>query len=53
MLDGLGIETGVRLPAVIEASSFIEGRLDHELPSRVYQAARRSGVAGGPSHRFG
>ncbi len=47
MLDGLGIETGVRLPAVIEASSFMAGRLDHDLPSRVYQAARRSTAAGG------
>jgi len=47
MLDGLGIATGVRLPAVIEASSFMAGRLDHELPSRVYQAARRSTAAGG------
>jgi len=47
MLDGMGIETGVRLPAVIEASSFMAGRLDHELPSRVYQAARRSTAGGG------
>jgi len=47
MLDGLGIETGVRLPAVIEASSFMAGRLDHDLPSRVYQAARRSTAVGG------
>lgn len=46
MLDGLGLQTGVRLPGVIEASSYIAGRLDHELPSRVYQAARRS-IAGG------
>ena len=42
MLDGLGVETGVRLPAVIDASSYIAARLEHELPSRVYQAARRS-----------
>jgi len=43
MLDGLGIRTGVSLPAVMEASAFIASRLDHELPSRVFQAARRTG----------
>jgi hydroxymethylglutaryl-CoA lyase len=44
MLDGLGIETGVRLDALLEASRFIESRLDHPLPSRYYRAAhaRRS-----------
>jgi hydroxymethylglutaryl-CoA lyase len=40
MLDGLGLETGVSLPAVIEASAFIAGRLDHRLPSRYFQAVR-------------
>jgi len=39
MLDGLGIETGVSLTAVTEASAFIESRLDHRLPSRFAQAA--------------
>ena len=42
MLDGLGAETGVLLPAVTEASAFIESRLDHRLPSRHYQAFRAS-----------
>lgn len=42
MLDGLGIATGVQLPALIEASAFIASRLDHELPSRVFQASRRA-----------
>lgn len=42
MLDGLGIATGVRLDALLEASSFIASRLDHELPSRVYQASQRT-----------
>jgi hydroxymethylglutaryl-CoA lyase len=43
MLDGLGIETGVSLAALSEASAFIGGRLDHPLPSRYAQAvaARR------------
>ncbi|HSK08232.1 MAG TPA: hydroxymethylglutaryl-CoA lyase [Vicinamibacterales bacterium] len=48
MLDGLGIETGVRLPRVIDASTFIATRLDHEPPSRVFQAARRTMAATPP-----
>jgi isopropylmalate/homocitrate/citramalate synthase len=39
MLDGLGIDTGVSLPALSEASAFIGQRLDHPLPSRYAQAA--------------
>jgi len=38
MLDGLGIDTGVSLRAVSEASAFIGARLDHPLPSRHFQA---------------
>ncbi len=41
MLQGLGIETGIDLDALVAASTFIAGRLDHPLPSRYYQAARR------------
>ena len=40
MLDGLGIETGVDIGALTDASSFIESRLDHPLPSRYYRATR-------------
>ncbi len=40
MLDGLGIETGVSLRGVTEASAFIASRLDHPLPSRHFQAIR-------------
>jgi hydroxymethylglutaryl-CoA lyase len=40
LLDGLGIRTGVRLDALMEASRFIESRVGHPLPSRVYQAER-------------
>ncbi len=45
MLDGLGVETGVSLQALSEASAFIAERLDHKLPSRYAQAVagRRSG----------
>jgi hydroxymethylglutaryl-CoA lyase len=42
MLNGMGAETGVMLPAITEASAFIESRLDHRLPSRHYQAVRAS-----------
>jgi hydroxymethylglutaryl-CoA lyase len=38
MLDGLGIETGVSLAAVSEASAFIASKIDHRLPSRFAQA---------------
>jgi hydroxymethylglutaryl-CoA lyase len=38
MLDGLGIETGVSLAALSEASKFIASRIDHRLPSRYAQA---------------
>jgi isopropylmalate/homocitrate/citramalate synthase len=40
MLDGLGVETGVDLRALVDASAFIEARLGHPLPSRYYRAAR-------------
>ena len=39
MLDGLEIDTGVQLDALIDASVFIESRLDHPLPSRYFRAA--------------
>jgi hydroxymethylglutaryl-CoA lyase len=38
MLDGLGVETGVSLVALSEASRFIGSRIDHRLPSRYAQA---------------
>jgi len=38
MLNGMGIETGVSLSALSEASAFIASRLDHPLPSRYAQA---------------
>ena len=38
LLNGLGLNTGVDLDAVVEASRFIESRLDHRLPSRYYRA---------------
>jgi hydroxymethylglutaryl-CoA lyase len=38
MLHGLGIETGVSLDAVADASRLIESQLDHKLPSRYLSA---------------
>jgi isopropylmalate/homocitrate/citramalate synthase len=40
MLDGLGVETGVSLAGVSNASAFIAPRLNHPLASRYAQAAR-------------
>ena len=40
VLNGLGIETGVSLTGVTDASAFIEAKLDHRLPSRYSQAIR-------------
>jgi hydroxymethylglutaryl-CoA lyase len=43
MLHGLGIETGVDLAALVEASAFIESRIGHRLPSRYYRAVKAAG----------
>jgi hydroxymethylglutaryl-CoA lyase len=39
MLDGFGIETGVSMPALLDAARFIEPKVGHALPSRSYRAA--------------
>lgn len=44
MLDGLGIETGVSLEKLSEASAFIASKVDHPLRSRVAQAAGSRGL---------
>ena len=46
MLDGLGIETGVSLDAVFEASSRIEPLLGHLLPSRYVRARKATAGLG-------
>jgi len=38
MLNGLGIETGVDLNALVQASAFVEPKVGHPLPSRYYRA---------------
>jgi hydroxymethylglutaryl-CoA lyase len=43
MLDGMGVETGIRLEAVVHASQFIRGPLGHALPSRAFQAFQSAG----------
>jgi hydroxymethylglutaryl-CoA lyase len=48
LLDGLGYATGVSLPALLEASAFIEARVGHPLPSRVYRASQASSTRGTP-----
>ena len=40
MLNGLGIDTGVSIDTVAQASRFIETKLDHTLPSRFLQAPK-------------
>lgn len=39
MLEGMGIQTGVSLAGVVEATTLIAGALDHAPTSRYYQAA--------------
>ena len=39
MLNGLGIETGVSLAVLSDASAFIAERVEHPLSSRYAQAA--------------
>lgn len=41
MLDGMGIETGVSIDKVVEASRTISAALGRDLPSRYLQAASR------------
>jgi hydroxymethylglutaryl-CoA lyase len=38
LLEGLGVETGVSLERLLDASAFIERRVGHDLPSRYYRA---------------
>jgi hydroxymethylglutaryl-CoA lyase len=47
MLDGLGIETGVSLAAISDASAFIASKIDHRLPSRYAQATAAKGLGAG------
>lgn len=46
MLDGLGIETGVNLERLLDASAYVAEQTSRPLPSRVAQAARATGRPG-------
>ncbi|MGI8704151.1 MAG: hydroxymethylglutaryl-CoA lyase [Candidatus Limnocylindrales bacterium] len=48
LLDGLGIEHGVQLPALLEAARFISGRLGRPLASKVGQAGGWDPRTGSP-----
>jgi hydroxymethylglutaryl-CoA lyase len=45
MLDGLGVETGVDLDALVEVGRFISGRLGREPVSKANVALSRSGAS--------
>ena len=45
LLDGLGIESGVRLASVVAASRFIADKVGHPLTSKVYQATQATCAA--------
>ena len=45
VLNGLGIETGVDLNALVQASTFIEPKVGHPLPSRYYRATMATAQA--------
>ncbi len=47
MLDGLGVDTGVDLDALVATSSWLAGELGRPSPSRVVQALAVDGSAGG------
>jgi len=40
MLDGMGVETGIDLDALIGVSEWLAGVLGRELPGLVYKAGR-------------
>jgi isopropylmalate/homocitrate/citramalate synthase len=42
MLDGMGIQTGVRLDGVVAASTMLQPHIGHGLPSRYLQSRERS-----------
>ena len=46
LLHGQGIETGIDLERLIEASRWLESRLGRELEGQVYKAGTFAPVAG-------
>jgi hydroxymethylglutaryl-CoA lyase/(R)-citramalyl-CoA lyase len=45
MLDGMGIETGIELGALLETAAWLSGRLGKELPGLTYKAGDFPAVA--------
>lgn len=40
LLDGLGIETGISFDALVRASRYLAGIIDHPLPGKAFQASQ-------------
>ena len=51
MLDGLGVETGIDLDAVMDATEFMTARVGHPPASRYFVAARASRASRPPGDR--
>ena len=51
MLDGLGVETGIDLEAVMDATEFMTARVGHPPASRYFVAARASRASRPPGDR--
>ena len=49
MLDGMGIETGVDLAALVAASTFVSSVVGHDLPSKYWKAAVGDEARNGPA----
>ena len=46
LLDGLGIESGVRVDALVAAGAIVERAVGHRLPSRYSQGTRAARLSG-------
>jgi hypothetical protein len=44
MLDGMGVDTGVSLRGLVEASTFIAPHVQGELPSRYLKAVQAAAM---------
>jgi hydroxymethylglutaryl-CoA lyase len=48
MLDGMGIETGIDLARLVDASTFVSSLVGHDLPSKYWKAAIGEASRKGP-----
>ncbi|MEO6951127.1 MAG: hydroxymethylglutaryl-CoA lyase [Polyangia bacterium] len=51
MLDGMGIDTGIDLSALVAASTFVSSLVGHDLPSKYWKAAVGEEARNGPAAR--